>query len=675
MAAPELLAKGGTVSSPPLLRDLVVLLSTSLPLVFVCQKVGLPAVVGFLLTGVVIGPNASGLISSVGRVQALAEIGVALLLFTIGLEFSLARLLRMRRMILGAGSIQLFTTAAAVAGVAMLLDHGAPEAVVIGLIAALSSTAIVLKVIAERGELQAPHGQVALAILLFQDISCLPILILLPLLGPSSTGQWAHVGQALGLAVVATVTVFPMARRLVPAVLTQVLRLRSRELFIGMLILMCLGAAWLTASLGASVAIGAFIAGVVISESEYSHQAVAEVLPLRDLFSSLFFLSIGMLLDTAFVFAHPVFVGATLVGLISLKLLTGISAVLPYRPSVVLGVTVGAMLAQVGEFSFVIADQALELGILRPETFQGVLAVSVFSMVLTPLVGAGMRKVVGEPEGLSTDSPARRDAPVNEGRYVLIIGYGMAGQNLTRVFRETSIPYCVLDFDAQPIEQARADGHPCVYGDATRRVVLEHVRTHEAAAVVVAVGDPATCRRVVALVHDLNPTAAIVVRTHYVAEIEELHTLGASEVVSEEFESSLELFARVLTRLDVPRNLITAQVDLVRSEHYALLREDKSLRHRMDSIYEIFLAATTITHLVRDGSPVVGLSLGTVDLRGRSGVLLIALVRGGKAITNPGMDLVLAARDILVLLGNHGELAAARAVLEPPDSSGREGVS
>ncbi len=656
------------MESAPLLRDVVVLLLTSLPVVFVCQKVGLPAVVGFLVTGVAIGPHASGLISSASRVEALAEIGVALLLFTIGLEFSLARLLRMRRTILGAGSIQVFASSVIVAVAAVLLGRDASEATVLGLIGALSSTAIVLKLLSERGELHAPHGQMALGILLFQDMSCLPILILLPLLAPSNAGDSPRIVQSLLVAVVATAGVFLLARRLVPAVLVQVLKLRSRELFIGVLVLTCLGAAWLTSSLGASVAIGAFIAGVVVSESEYSHQAVAEVLPLRDLFSSIFFVSIGMLLDTSFVAAHPIGVAGALLGLIALKVATGAWAVLPFRPSVKLGVVVGAMLAQVGEFSFVLAAQAQALGILEAEPFQGVLAVSVFSMVLTPLVDQGARWLVGENEESGGEAGAQSAERNREGRYVLIIGYGMAGENLARVFKETSVPYCVLDFDPQPIERARGEGHPCVYGDATRRVVLEHVRAQEAAAVVVAVGDPATCRRVVALVRSLNPTTAIVVRTRYVAEIEELHRLGAGEVVSEEFESSLELFARVLGGLDVPRNVITAQIDLVRSEHYALLRERKSLRHRLDSIYEIFMAATTVTHLVREGSAVVGHSLETIGLRRRTGAVLIALVREGKAITNPAPNLIIAARDILVLFGNHSELAAARALLEPPDS-------
>lgn len=661
------------MNEAPLLQDIVVLLVCSLPVVFVCQKIGLPALVGFLVTGIVIGPSAGGLIHDPENVQVLAELGVALLLFTIGLEFSLTRLASMRRMILGAGGLQVVGTFAIMALAARITGAAWQIAVVLGLVAALSSTAVVLKILSDRAEIHMPHGQFAVSILLFQDFSVLPMLMLLPLLAQPEHAGIGEVVRTLAIACAATTVVIVAARRILPAVFGQVLRLRSQELFIGVVVLTCFGTAWLASSLGISIAIGAFIAGLVISESEYSHQVVADILPLRDLFSSIFFVSVGMLLDLTYLAGHFGQVLALLVSLMVVKATVGTLAVMPFHASRSVAILVGAAIAQVGEFSFVLAAEAQNVGILVPGAFQGVLAASVFSMVLAPFLLRIAAAYVRGRETVGATPAAELESDVPGGHHVVIVGYGLTGRNLARVLSEAGIPFCIVDFDPEPIEQARAKGFKSVYGDAARTVVLEHVNAQKAGVIVVAIRDAAATRRIVAVARRMNQSAAICVRTRYIDEIEELYRLGATEVIPEELETSVEMFARVLECLNVPKNVIGAQIEVVRSEHYAVLRGAVSPKRHIDRIYDIFAAATTITYMLRDGSRWTGRTIGDLDIHRKTRATLIAIVRDGAAHTHPDGDFVLAVRDILVLIGNHAELAAARALLDPSRAEAQAG--
>ncbi|RMD84002.1 MAG: sodium:proton exchanger, partial [Candidatus Dadabacteria bacterium] len=264
---------------------------------------------------------------------------------------------------------------------------------------------------------------------------------------------------------------------------------------------------------------------------------------------------------------------------------------------------------------------------------------------------------------LIEDSQSRGELP--RAGHVVIVGYGLNGRNLARVLAETSIPYCVIEFDGVAAADARREGHPVLYGDATRTHVLERAHVGDAIVVVVAIRDAAATRAIVRAARRMNKTAAIVVRTHYVAEIESLYALGADDVIPEEFETSVEIFSRVLQRLDIPPNVIAAQIDVLRAEHYALLRGAARTRRYAESIYDIFMAATTVTYLVREGSPAIGRTLDEIGLRRATGANVIALVRGGQAITNPPLSTVIERGDILVLLGNHSQIAAARAALDP----------
>jgi CPA2 family monovalent cation:H+ antiporter-2 len=648
----------------PLLADLLVILAASLPVVFLTRRLGLPALVGFLATGVVLGPGVFALVESAERVHRLAEIGVMLLLFTIGLEFSLARLGNMARLLVGAGSIQVGVTMTAVSASAWVAGYAGTQAVVLGFIVALSSTALCLAMLESRGELEAVYAGPTLAILLFQDLCVVPMLMVLPVLaGAGEVSAAAIAARSLaGLAAVAVAGV--AARSFVPWLLRQVLRLRSRELFIGVIVLTCFGTAWLTASLGLSLAIGAFLAGLIVSESEYSHQVVADVLPLRDLFSSIFFVSVGMLLDPRILVAQPVLVCALTVGILLLKAVAAGGAVLPFRASPAVAVMSGVTLSQVGEFSFVITSEAARLGLLDREVVQLVVAVSVFTMLLTPFLSHAAASIVAAWD-LPGHVPAAEARGSSRG-HVVVVGYGHNGRNLTRVLREAGVPYRVVDLDLQAVNDGKIANEPIVFGDATRSIVLERIQADKAAAIAVTMRNPEQIRRMVSVARSVNPHASIIVRTRYVDEMDELYALGASEVIPEEFEATVDMFARILQTLGIPKNVITAQVEVIRSRHYALLRGKGEARAYLESLYELFAAATVVTYLVRAESPAIGRTLGDLDLEQRAGTKLAAIVRRGESIADPGSEFGVEKGDILVIMGSHAQISTALELMEPP---------
>jgi CPA2 family monovalent cation:H+ antiporter-2 len=659
------------------LKELLIVLAATISIVFLFQKLRLPAVVGFLLAGVVMGPDALGLIRNVAEVETLAEVGVVLLLFTIGLEFSLARLRPLHRYMLWAGILQVMLTTLVVLVVSLLLGYTPQVGIFYGFLLSLSSTAIVLRIYTDQREVDALQGRLATGILLFQDLCIVPMMLLVPILGESGRVSFLVVGWTLIQAVLALGLILWGARTVLPWLLRQVALLRNRELFILFIIFVCLGTAWLTSEAGLSLALGAFIAGLVISESEFSHQIIADILPLRDSFGGIFFISIGMLLNLDFLTRNLVATLLNLVLIISIK-----SAViflifwLLYR-SLRLGVVLGLGLAQIGEFSFILAGAGRGYGLLTPAEEQGFLAASILTMAATPFfirwvhrLAFGLESLVRAGSfGESSEEPKTTDSLILG--HVIIVGYGLNGQNLARVLKEVGIPYRILEMDPHLVGWAREIGEPISFGDGTRAEVLRQMGVEQARVLVVAISDPAATARIVSQVRRLRADLYIVVRTRYVAEIDHLYRLGANQVIPEEFETSVEIFARVLQEYHIPRNVIALQVDLIRKEHYRTLRGLHLPGRRLDELSRFLAGTTTDTFLILEGSPAPGRSLEEIELRAQSGVTVIAVVRDGKSIQNPGADFRLAAGDVLVLLGSHKELDQATQMLSPP-SQGSE---
>jgi CPA2 family monovalent cation:H+ antiporter-2 len=656
------------MAEAPLLRDLLVLFATAIPIVFVFQRLNVPSIVGFLIAGVVIGPHGLGLVPHAEEVERLAEFGVVLLLFVVGLELSLEQLLHLGRTVLLCGTLQVLLTGMAATALALLAGISRVEALFIGFLVVHSSTAVALKLLADRGEVDSPHGRLATGIAVIQDLFLVPMMLLIPLLGAQEGVAVKQIGIALGQAAGVVVLIVIAARLILPKLLGLIVRLRIRELFTAAVVLFCLGTAWLAAQLGLSLAFGALVAGLVISESEYSHQAVAEILPFRDTFNCIFFTSVGMLLHLR-VLDHWAPVLALLLLVIGVKgtilgLVTGM-----VTGSLRVAALVAASLCQVGELSFVLARFAAPFGLLAPERYDLFLAVTVLSMLATPLllslaptVVLRLQKVFGWHAAPVTEAEALHG-------HVVIIGYGLNGRNLARVLRETGLTYRILELNPDSVTTARKAGEPILFGDATRAEMLERVGVPGAHVVVVAISDAAATRRIVAIVRQLNPHATMIVRTRYVAEIDALYRLGATEVIPEEFETSVEIFARVLRRLRIPRNVINVQIDIIRQERYGMLRGVSLPRQSMQDIQHLLAATLTETYLVDETSPAAGKTIRELALRRESGVTIIAAVRGGKPTTNPSPDYRIEPGDTLVLLGNHAELDRAMDVLQPSSLS------
>jgi CPA2 family monovalent cation:H+ antiporter-2 len=656
------------------LSNLLLIYTVSIAVVFLFHQFRLPSIAGFLVAGALIGPHGFNLISDIGTVQVLAEIGIVLLLFTIGIEFSLVQLASLKRLLLVAAPIQ-------VGGVIVLVWLGGiivgipgPQAVFWGFLLSLSSTAIVLKALAASGDSDAPHGRATIGILIFQDLAVVPMILLAPILASPSEDALSAILLPVGKSVVLVTCIVAAAWYAAPMVLEYIVRSRSRELFLLTVIVICLGIAWLTSMSGLSLALGAFIAGLVISESEYSHQALAEVLPFRDSFNSLFFISIGILMDWRIVLQYPGVVTGLLLAVLLLKFVCGAGAVLAASVPPRAAVMTGVALAQVGEFSFVLAQVGQEHGLVSGAPYQIFLAVSVCSMIITPFLMQVAPLLARHAEAIQRLRhwlPGQTTAHVlqTEGRHlrikdhVIIVGYGLNGRNLARVLGETEVPYIALDLDGDTVRREAQHGLPLYYGDATNPHVLRQMKIDDARVLVIAISDPFMARRTVQVARSLNPKIHIVVRTRYLRELEELHQLGADDVVPEEFETSIEIFALVLRTYNMPQDFVMRKAEQVRREGYALLRRSDlpELAHHLrgGTLSDVEVE----TCRIEADSPAAGKTIDQLALRPRTGTSIIAWTRSGITESNPSVKTTLLPGDIIVLLGTHDQIRRAMGLI------------
>lgn len=662
------------------LKDLVLVFGISAISILILSRAHIPPIVSFIIAGVLIGPSGFGVIKDVHEIEVLAEIGVILLLFTVGIEFSLKKLMRIRNVVLLSGGGQVLLTTIATMSVFYIYIKDFRISLFFGFIAALSSTAIVLKTLEERGAVDSQHGRLMLGVLIFQDLCVVPLMLIVPMLaGDSFDIMLFSLLSAKALGIIAIVLF--SARWFVPQLLHMVVRTRRRELFIITVIFICLGTALLTSHFGLSLALGAFLAGLVISESEYAYQATSEILPFKESFLGLFFVSIGMLIDLQFFLDNWVRVLAALFFIIAFKSATATASLLATSSGVRASIHAGIGLAQIGEFSFILAETGKMAGIFPDDLFQIFLASAILSMMLTPLLHATAPHI---SLWASSTGPLRRlrlsDREEVAGDelsgHVIIVGFGLNGKNLAHTLNNAGIRYIILELNSVTVRREKANGEPIYYGDAASREVLHKLGLHQARALVVAISDPIATRRIVAQARSENPSLYILVRTRYQAEIEELNSLGADTVIPEEFETSVEIFSQVLNHYNVPRNLIHDQISDIRRNRYEALRTHDIPRKNLMERQEAMSSIDTENYQVRKGSPFAGLSLAEIDLRGNTGATLMAVEREGTFIQNPEPDLIFNELDILLLVGKHEDINRAVHYLEsgtpPPRPSTRD---
>ena len=663
----------------PILKDILLIICLAIPLLLLCNKLRIASTVGFLLTGVIVGPQVLGIVSAPKEIDIFAEIGVIFLLFTIGIEFSLENLLRIKRLVLMGGSLQVILTITAVFTIATQFGIGYAPSLFIGFLLSLSSTAIVLKLLQERAEVESPHGQATVGILIFQDIVVVPMMILIPYLAGSSVEAQGSLLLVLAKGIGLIILVLLCARWVMPQVFYYIGKTRSRELFLLSTLAVCFTVAFLSYHLGLSLALGAFMAGLIVSKTEFSFQTLGDIIPFRDLFASLFFVSIGMLLDLKFFLLQPLTIIISALAVISLK---GVVSVLvikllgfPLRTAVLTGIA----LSQVGEFSFVLFLRGEEVGLLEPRLFQLFLDFSVLTMALTPFMiaaGPGLTNFLSKRmipsrwrSGLASPSGSEQRVPAKVRDHLIIVGFGLNGENLARAAKMAGIPYLIIEMNPQTVRRERRRGEPIYHGDAGQQEMLHYVNIQEARIIVVVISDPWACRRITTLARKENPRTFILVRTRFLAEMERLYSLGANEVIPEEFETSIEIFSRVMAKYLIPRNEIEDFVAVTRAGGYDMFR---SLSKESTSFADLkfhFPDLEISTVRINEGSTMDGKSIAQIELRKKHGVTILAIRRGEQLLSNPSADAVLKANDLLILVGTPTKLSEICGLVSCPAGS------
>lgn len=642
-----------------LFYDLVIVYAVALGVVMLAGWIRVPPVIALIAAGVVAGPSGFGAVESPEQVDQLAEIGIVLLLFTVGLDFPMGELTRIWKPVLIGGTLQVLLTALVAGTIASAFGISHLSAVVLGVFLAFSSTAIVLKEMARHNRVDSPAGRITTGVLLFQDLAVVLLLLAAPLVSnPTSapTTAGVFVRAALALAGIAT-----LGRVVLPWLFRLVTACGQREAFPLAVLVGSVGTAMLGASLGLSMALGAFLAGLILAGSEFSHQAHAEVRPLRDLLTSLFFISLGMLIELNVFVQHLPLIAGVAAATILLKALTAGAALVVAATPVRIAAISALALAQVGEFSFVLGRDALRLGVLSHDTWQLLLPASILTMLVAPSLVAYSPLVAEwlQPRRGLTEP----DAAAAHSGHVLVLGFGVGGRLVATALREFAVPYHIIDLNGATVRDARAIGEPISYGDVTAPDTLLASGVRNARAVVVVLSDPDAAMKVVKNTTSLAPGVPVLVRARYRAEAAKLEEAGAI-AVAEELEASLEILAQLLAGIDIPGNIIQVLLeDYRRREAMPVLRVPAAPRVPLHQVAPELLTTPVATHQLKEGDWADGRTLADLNLRATTGVSVLAVKRDGRSWTSPPSDLTLTANDVLYLLGDDADVLLARARL------------
>jgi CPA2 family monovalent cation:H+ antiporter-2 len=640
----------------------LILLGSVVAVVVLFRRLSMPAILGYLLVGAVIGPGALAIVSATDEQRYLAEFGVVFLMFSVGLEFSLPQLMAMRRTVFGFGGLQVAIVLAVAAVVALAAGQSWQAGLIVGGVLAMSSTAIVSKTLSEQAQLHTPAGRQIMGVLLFQDLAVIPLLVFVPALALPPEALAGAMGIALAKAIAVLALVLYIGQRIMRPLFNLVATQKSSELFVLFVLLVTLGLAWLTELAGLSLALGAFLAGMLISETEYRYQVEDYIKPFRDVLLGFFFVTIGMLLEPRVVAGQWMLVGFVLVALLALKFVVIYGLARAFDNEKPTALRCALALAPAGEFGFVLLALAGKESALDPRTLQVVLAASLLSMVLTPLLMAKSERIVlyfVESEWTQRAMALHQLAVktmATQG-HVIVCGYGRSGQALARFLEREGLQVIALDADPERVRQAAAAGDSVVYGDASRREVLAAAAIARAMAVVVSFADTPKALSILAHVRDMRPEVPVIVRTWDDTDVGKLREAGAAEIVAEVVEGSLMLATQTMMLLGIPLNRVLRRLREVRSERYQLMSgffpgatdtdaESDAAHKRLRSV------------MVGPSAACVGYTLESLNLAAMD-VEVTAVRRQGVRETNPSSGMRLRENDIVVLMGSQEALAKA----------------
>ncbi|HNX17102.1 MAG TPA: cation:proton antiporter [Methanoregula sp.] len=638
----------------------VCVLVLSIFLLLLGQRFKLPSIVSFLIIGMLVGPFGFALITDQSVIDMVGEIGIILLLFTIGLEFSFQTLLRSWRAVIIGGIVQVCTTIAAITLVVVFLQMPFNEALIFGFIVSLSSTAIVMKILQEKGEVDTVQGRTLLGILIFQDLAIIPMMLVLPVLAGNNNGfDLSAVPFQVAKIAVIILAIIVLGYWAIPKLLFRVAKERSRELFLFTIASICVVIAWLTNEAGLSFTLGAFIAGLIIGESDYNIDALGHIIPFRDVFAAIFFLSIGMLLDTRIIFDNFGYVAMIIIGIFLVKVITGSLSAVALGMPVRVCVFCGLALAQIGEFSFVLAKSGLDAGIIQTSAYQLFLAGAIVTMAFTPFAMNASPKVVDIIYRIfPTRKPKVNALLPNESapaevlsNHIIIAGYGITGKSVARAATLAGIPFMVIELNPEIIQQEKSQYRPnFIFGDAVNEEVLEHAGIHQARTLVVAVSEEEAIPRIIHAARQLSPNVHILARTRHIRNAQHLLDLGADEVISEEFESALEIFTRALKHYQIPEEELVRIIERSKRLGTALFTRctDQKQHERIQNFETLFKATHIHTVIVEAGSEAEGKTIAELKLKDNFGIREFGFRRGTMKFIKPEPSMSLLAGDTLV---------------------------
>lgn len=653
-----------------ILQNLLILIGFSAIIVFLLNKIKLPPILGFLITGIVIGPFGLKLIQSGEQIDTIADIGVILLLFVIGLEMSIKQLAQIRKTVFIGGLIEVGLTILLTALIYHTFGVTWSQAVFMGFLFSLSSTAIVLSILQNRNEMSQAHGRNALGVLIFQDLIVVPMMLVTPIMAGNATNITYSIVALLIKSIVVLAITYILARYVVPKLMFYIAKTRNRELFLLTTITVCFAMAYLTTKADLSPALGAFLAGLIISESAYNYQSTSIILPFKELFTSFFFISVGMLLDINFLFQHFLPIALLVIGLFIVKSSATAVAigVLKYPIKTVL--LTAFSLFQIGEFAFIMADVGIKNDLLKGETYQYFLAISICSMMITPfvllyadpLVDAVLKRIGKKDDALEKATVMDEEMASSLKNHLIIVGFGINGRAISRVAEIKNIPYIVLETNAETVEKEKAKGVPIIYGDASQEHILYSINIYHARAMVVAVTNLGVTKKIIRTTRAITKSVYLIVRTRFVREMQELKELGANEVVSKEFEASIEMFSRVMHNFLVPEDDIHGFEEIIRADNYHLFEEKTKLPKTFRSTKIPDFNITSL-RVFRDSGAPVGKSLKELNLRADYGVNIIAISRDNKIISNLQASEKIYQNDILYVQGETARIEKFRSAI------------
>lgn len=666
----------------PLLNDIGIIFGLSILVLLIFNKIKIPSLLGFLVVGMLAGPHGLGVISAVNEVEILAEIGIILLLFTIGVELSIKDLWDIKKSVILGGLLQVGITTVVVYYGCIFLGFSPSTALFMGFLLSLSSTAIVLRILQEKGEIYTPHGKTALGILIFQDIIIVPMILVTPIIAGATTdvSNTFFILLLKGLAII--IFMIASAKWIFPKLLYQVVKTQNRELFLLTIIFICLATAWLTSNAGLSLSLGAFIAGLVISESEYSHHAIGNIVPLRDVFMSIFFVSIGMLLDIVFFVDNILLILAIAVFIIFAKYsIVGLVTFIlgyPLRTSILTGIAI----SQVGEFSFILSKFGLDFALLDNRLYQIFLSVAIITMALTPSMNNASHGIADHVtkkvklkvliNGLTARSFADEESESIED-HLIIVGYGFNGRTVANAANNAGIPFTIIETNPDTVRNEKKIGTNIHYGDASHPEVLRQANVASARILIVGISDYVSTRKIVGLTRAMNPNIYIIARTRYLREIENLKGIGANEVIPEEYETSVEIFVRLLKQYLVSEELINEFTNEVRADGYQMLRtlSEKKTKHHINIKKE--LPGFEVRSIkVDENSPLKDKTLAELNLRNNYDVTVLSINRDTEIISNPKGQNMIHSNDVCLSLGKPENLRKVNDLLCSKDENNRK---